>query len=418
MKRIDVRRANEGYIPPSTGQTHWRAALASDNVVPTVSFSDVPPGTRGMPMALLAHGTIRVFGLIILVVFGKIYRTSAYEHLIHWDSGWYRDIATHGYGSTRVVPDGRSLSDYAFFPLYPALERAVSELTGLRILDSGILISAVASIVAAGGIYAIGRQVFDERVALVLVVLWSALPIAIVQSMAYTESLVTALSAWALYSILRGRFIAAGVLASLAGLTRPIGGAVVLAVVLSAVVELHSGPGQAHTDSDASSRWCLPVILGALIAPIGMGAYLGWVAIRRGSPLGYFDVAREWGNGLDGGMSFLAWVGDMLTGSKALFGLLICAGLGLLLWAIITIIQQRYPLCVVVFAVTCVLIALATSGYYGSKPRYLLPDFPLLAPLAVFLARTKTTVATSVLSLCIVTGSVYGAIWLYGPGPP
>jgi Dolichyl-phosphate-mannose-protein mannosyltransferase len=283
----------------------------------------------------------------------------------------------------------------------------VSDVTGLRLLDAGLLVSAVSSVIAAWGIYAVGRQVFDDRVGLILVIAWSALPIGIVESMAYTESLFTALAAWALYSILRDRFIVAGVLAALAGLTRPVGAAVVLAVVVSAAV---------HLRQDRSTA--MRAVVGALIAPLGLLGYLGYVAFRQGSVLGYFDVTNDWGNGFDGGASFVRWIGKQFTGSQPELGLLICAGVAVLGWLLATMIKQRYPVPLIVFTAAMVFLALTTSGYFGSRPRYLLPAFPLLLPLAVLLARSKAAVLATGLITYVVAGSIYGAFWLYGPGPP
>jgi hypothetical protein len=380
------------------------------------------PGTRraasDLWLALSAHLAVRLLGLAVLVVFGLVHNVPAHDRLVHWDAGWYRDIARHGYGFTRVMPDGRSLSDYAFFPLYPGLERGVSEITGLHVVDAGLLISAISSVVAAWGIFAVGRLVFDARVGIVLVVLWSALPIGIVESMAYTESFFTALAAWALYSILRDRFIVAGALASLAGLTRPVGGAVVLVVVVSAVLQIQHNRSARSDAPEGSRTTSVRAVVGALIAPLGLAGYLGWVAQRQGSVLGYFDVTNDWGNGFDGGASFARWVGGMFTGSHPELGLLLCAGLGLLGWLLATMIRHRYPVGLVVFAGATALIALTTSGYFGSKPRYLLPAFPLLLPLAVVVARSRAPVRASGLTVYVVAGAVYGAIWLYGPGPP
>jgi hypothetical protein len=368
---------------------------------------DGPGGSQGLWLALSAHVAVRLLGLAVLVSFGLARGVPARSRLVHWDAGWYRDIARNGYGFTRVLADGRSLSDYAFFPLFPGLERLVSDVTGLRLLDAGLLVSAISSVVAAWGIYAVGRHVFDERVAIVLVILWSALPIAIVESMAYTESLFTALAAWALYCILRERFVLAGMLAALAGLTRPVGAAVVLAVVVSAALRV-------RRDRATAPR---PVV-GALIAPVGLIGYLGYVAHRQGSVFGYFDVTSDWGNGFDGGASFARWIGEQFTGSQPELGLLICAGLALLGWLLATMIKQRYPVSLIVFSAAMVFLALTTSGYFGSRPRYLLPAFPLLLPLAVVLARCKVTVLAAGLLTYVVAGSIYGAFWLYGPGPP
>lgn len=63
-------------------------------------------------------------------------------------------------------------------------------------------------------------------------------PTAFVQSMAYTETLFTALAAWALYAVLRGRWIVAGALCVLAGLTRPTAAALIAALAITAAVTL------------------------------------------------------------------------------------------------------------------------------------------------------------------------------------
>ncbi|MFZ5845860.1 MAG: hypothetical protein ACOYX5_00585, partial [Actinomycetota bacterium] len=178
---------------------------------------------------------VRVLVLIALFAAAGHQGRSGYRVLTKWDAQWYRGIAEDGYGLVRLHEDGRLLADYAFFPLYPLTERAVSAVIGLGAVDAGLVISAVASVVAALGIFAIADGLYGARVGVVATVLWAALPVGIVQSMAYSESLFTALSVWALHATLRDRWLLAGVLACAAGLTRPVGAAVAAAVVVAAV---------------------------------------------------------------------------------------------------------------------------------------------------------------------------------------
>ena len=63
-------------------------------------------------------------------------------------------------------------------------------------------------------------------------------------------------------------------------------------------------------------------------------------------------------------------------------------------------------------------LALTTSGYFGSKPRYLLPAFPLLLPVALRLSRLRLRTAAGVLGVLAAGSAAYGAAWLLGPGPP
>lgn len=341
---------------------------------------------------------------------------SALRLYTKWDAQWYVGIAQNGYGFVRQHQDGRLLADYAFFPLYPAAERFVSALTGLAYPDAGVLLSVLASVVAAGGIFAVANRVLGAREAVVAVVLWAALPVAVVQTMGYSESLFTALAAWGLYTALRNRWLLAALLACGAGLTRPVGVSVVAAVVIAALVDWLDAP---ETDHVSGFQRLLDRRLAAvLIAPLGLMGYLGWVAYETGDPDGYFAVTQGWGNGVDGGRAFSAWIVGQLVGPSPLPGVAILVGLAALVGLLVLCARQRLPLPVLVYTVTMVVLALTTSGYFGSKPRYLLPTFPLLFPVASWLVGRPRWVTATGLTVAAVGAAAYAAVWLLGPGPP
>ncbi|MGZ4613962.1 MAG: hypothetical protein ACXV4A_00220 [Actinomycetes bacterium] len=369
-----------------------------------------------MRLALSAHVIIRALVLTTLYVAGLLHGSSAYHALTRWDAAWYRRIAEHGYGHVHVAADGRTLSDYAFFPLYPMAERGLSAATGLPVLLAGLAISAASSLVAAAGIYRVGAHLHDAKTGVILVCLWSSLPVSIAQSMAYPESLFTAFVAWTLYALLTHRYVMAGSLAALAGLTKPMSAAVVAAVVGAALLPaLHVGaPGHARSRADTSrSR-----LLGALLAPVGLGTYLAFVGWSEGRTFGYSDVANRWGNGLDGGKAFFAWILQMLGGSHFPLGVALLLGLALLGAAVGHTASRGYPWPVLIFTLTAVLISLSTSNYFGSRPRYLLPVFTLLLWPSERLARLRSVRVVLVLSALAATSGIYGAVWLFGPGPP
>ena len=256
--------------------------------------------------------------LLILITISSLRHRSAYAPFTRWDAQWYRRIAENGYGYIFHHPDGRSLRDYAFFPVYPIFERVVHCATTLSVINSGILISVISSIFAAAGIYKISHYLQGDRVALISVALWALVPVGIVQWLAYSESLFTALAAWSLYFILRKKFLRAALLAALAGGTRPVGFAVVAAVVISLLLELRRG-------------WSFRLLASLAIAPLGLLGYMEWVNIRLGSSGGYFSVAKGWGNTFDGGVSFLKWIihGSVFQGLAVSCAV---AGLLALLW--------------------------------------------------------------------------------------
>ncbi|NUK59649.1 glycosyltransferase family 39 protein, partial [Streptomyces lunaelactis] len=155
-----------------------------------------------------------------------------------WDSDWYMLIAEHGYGRVLRWPDGSVQSDLAFFPLYPGLVRAVTTVLPVTSGTAGLLLSWSAAGAAAWGIYAIVERLHGRRTATLVVLLWGLLPHSIVLSMAYTEPVLTAFAAWSLYAVLTRRWLWAGALATLAGLSRPNGIAVAAAVVAVAAYEV------------------------------------------------------------------------------------------------------------------------------------------------------------------------------------
>jgi hypothetical protein len=383
--------------------------------VPLRRLAGAQDNALGLRVALAAHVVIRAFGLGSLYVAGLLNGKSAYHALTRWDAAWYRRIAEHGYGHVHVASDGRRLSDYAFFPLYPMVERVLSAVTGLPVAQAGLVISAVSSLVAAAGIYRVGTHLHDARTGVTLVCLWSSVPVAIGQSMAYTESLFTAFVAWSLYAVLIHRYVLAGALAALAGLTRAMSVALVAAVVSAALL----GTGErSHTYTRDPADSGRSRLLGALLAPVGLVAYFAFVALSKHRTLGYLDVANDWGNGIDGGRAFLAWILEMLGDHLFLLGIALLLGLALLGAAVGHTASRGYPLPVFVFTLTAVLISLATSNYFGSRPRYLLPVFTLLLWPSEGLAKLANRRVGLILVCLAVASGVYGAVWLYGPGPP
>ncbi|WP_260610812.1 glycosyltransferase family 39 protein [Streptomyces sp. WAC06614] len=359
--------------------------------------------------ALAAFAAVRLLGLAVLAVWSAAAGSSPHTLLsARWDSLWYARIAAEGYGRTIALPNGAVHSDLAFFPLLPWLERVVAAPTGLSYGSAGLVVSAVASLAAAWGIFAVTDLLYGRRAGVCAAAAWAALPVGIVQSMAYSESLFTALAAWSLHAVLRRQWLLAGLLAAGAGLTRPVGAAVVAAVWVAAVLSVRRG-----------ERPWRP-LAGMLLAPLGAAAYVLWVGARTGrGPLGYLDVQGGWGNGFDGGLAFARFVGSKLTAvSSAAAGVGLIVGVLLVLWLYVLCVRQRQPVALLVYCGIVVALALCASGYFGSKPRLLLPAFPLVLPPAVALARRRPGRAAVVLGAVALVSAVYGAFWLNGSGPP
>ncbi|MFD5270556.1 mannosyltransferase family protein [Streptomyces sp. NPDC058335] len=376
-----------------------------------------PAALRRAAPALLGYAAVRVLGLLALAAWSAARDKSAYTLLTaRWDSLWYTRVAELGYGYEVRLPNGDIHSNLAFFPLLPWLERLVSAVTPLSYADAGFAVSLFASLAAAWGIFAVADRLYGLRAGVCAVLLWAVLPVGIVQSMAYSESLFTALAAWSLYALLTGRWVTAGLLASLAGLTRPVGLAVVAAVWVAGVVSFV----RERSTADAEGARIAPRALGLLLAPLGATGYVLWVGRRTGKgPLGYLDVQAGWRNGFDGGYAFARFIIDKFTSIPSAFaGLALIIGVALLIRLYVAGARGRQPLPLLVYTGIVLALALCASSYFGSKPRLLLPAFPLLFPLALPLARLRPWRSALVVGGVAVASAVYGAWWLNGSGPP
>ncbi|MEU1147062.1 hypothetical protein ABZ380_15920 [Streptomyces sp. NPDC005901] len=369
--------------------------------------------------ALLAYAAVRTLGLLVLTEWAhRTHRGVRHLLMRSWDCDWYLRIADHGY--THTLGTQFDANNLAFFPLYPALVRAADTLLPwLPRGAAGLGITLVCSLLAAWGIFAVGDRLYGRRAGVVLAVLWGSLPVALVQWMGYTESLFTALTAWSLYAVLTGRWLWAGSLASLAGLTRPTGVALAAAVSVTALLTLKAQAAD-RTFRDKATRLPPRALLGALLAPFGWLAYVGWVGLRLGRWDGYFAVQKLWRNEWDGGVGTLRRMRDLfMTERPPLFLAMVTATL---LGAVILYVLSacdRQPLPLLVFSGLLVLIVLGSSGVYFPRARFLLPGFPLLLPLAVALARARTRVTVTVLTAAAFGSSVFGGHMLLGwHGPP
>ncbi|MER7111573.1 hypothetical protein [Streptomyces sp. NPDC000229] len=357
--------------------------------------------------ALGLFAAARLTGMLVMALWAwHIGRSPRALLAMSWDSDWYLGIAASGYGTTLYWPDGAVQSDLAFFPLYPALVRAVS--TALPVADgtAGLLVAWTAAGAAAWGIFLIGERLYGRGVATTLVVLWGLLPHSIVLSMAYTEPVLTAFAAWSLYAVLTRRWLWAGALAALAGAARPNGIAVAAAVGAAAAYEAYR-----LFRTERRTDWRLWA--GAAVAPAGWVGYLLWVGVRKGDPLGgYFAVQAGWTSRFDFGVGTFGFVRMVVTRPMDLgftMAVLVPA-VSIVLFALFVL--DRPPLPLLVYTAVLVVIAVGGSGFFESKPRFLLPAFPLLVPLACALRKARPRAAAVVVAALAGLSFGYGTYLL------
>ncbi|GAA3235658.1 hypothetical protein [Actinocorallia longicatena] len=354
--------------------------------------------------ALAGYLLVRTFGAYVLWLWGSSQGKPLTDLFGRaWDANWLTGIAQNGYDLGEPLR-----SNLAFFPLFPGLIKAVDALSPLDAAGAGILLAWVSGAAAAWGLFALGTRLHDPRTGIMLAVLWGVIPHAVTESMAYTESLFTALAVWALYEVLQRRWITAGLLTLVAGLSRPTASALIGAVCLAALVAV-------VRRRDGWRPW-----LALLLAPLGWLAYLLWVGLRTGRLDGWFHIQGEgWGSRFDGGGYTLEQARQVLSRASELEMIMITLILVVSVGLFVLSLLDRQPWPLLVYSALMLATTLGGDGYYHSKARYLVPAFALLIPAAAALGRARTSRAVVVLTtLCLVSAYMGGyllLVWRHSP---
>jgi Mannosyltransferase (PIG-V) len=395
----------------------WRAIWTSRLVVllsgtfAVLSFGRAP-GTQGFDPADLT-APFGYFGNLLAAPFAR------------WDSVWYLAIAQGGYDheATRT----------AFFPLYPLVLRGPGLVLGSDLV-AGVLVSVVAFAVGLRLLYRLASIELDSELARVTVMLVAFCPMAYFFSAVYSESLFLALSVGCVLQARRGRWASAGVLGALGAISRNSGITLVVPIVLLFLY----GPRADIPERAARVRSGLaralprypitPALAWAGLVPLGLGAYIGWLALRTGDGLAPFHVQQVWFRhfaGPFGGIwtgAVAAWDGlrQLLHGpppplyfTKAGGDPMTVAGQNLMLFCFLVLgaagvigALRRLPVAYGAYALAALAMPLTypvTPQPLASLPRYEVVLFPLFMWAAGWLERRRLT-APALASLAVLLG--------------
>ena len=333
-------------------------------------------------------------GVGILVWSAMAATTGTRPSLIPWDGVWYTLIAQYGYEVTDRIGPGNHYSPFtaqAFFPAFPWLMRWLAPPLGHHYARAALIVTTIAGIAFAYGVRRLARDLTgSDRVGLLAVALAASVPMALVYNLVYPEVLFCALAVWALVALLDQQWLLAGALTCLAGTVRPAAPALIAVVLVT-------GIRWAWRYRDRRAVW-------VGLAPLGMVAYIAWVAVQTGSPTGYFTLQREgWVTQLDGGRATVIFAWSALTGNDTWNVIVVLAILATVAAVVLSV--HRLPAPVWAYSVLIVAVALGTTGFMSVKPRELLPAFVLLIPLAGWIARQRPAVAIAVVGGFVLVGA-------------
>lgn len=384
-------------------------ALAAPPARPASAPEAIPPGGRWRPLLrptgyyLESRLLVWCAAAVAAVLFRRLDVVRTFGSA--WDGKWYLLIAQHGYPH-RLYQEGMG-SRWAFFPAFPAVIRAVAEVTRLSLPASAVLAANVFGLTATLAIWLAVRQVLGDARADRTALLFVFFPLSCILSFAYTEGLFLTAAAGCLYALGRRFWITAALLACVAGLTRNTGIVVVLCVLVVAL------------PAAWRERTLRPLVAAAL-APLGVGAFMLYSWVMVGTPLAFVTSEKFWQ-----GQHFV-W---FLTPVQAVLSVLTLRVHGL------TLLSMALCAASVVFAFVGVVfllaparaarsvpaswwvytvgtLGLAFSAYYdNSIPRYTMVAFPLLAAVA---CRVRPTTRRVLVVLMGSLGALLTVLFLIG----
>lgn len=425
MSTASSDTAADSAVPDGPEQRSWRLRRLT-----------LPDGVRPYLAPLLLYGVTKLVGLTVfawLLEAADEYQKKNprfgggahwWDVLATWDGWWYLQVAEKGYDPGPLVPLAPGglftvkQNSVAFFPLYPGLIRGVSEITGLGLYGSAMLVSVVASFVAAAGIYAVVSTLAGARAGTIAAGLWAVAPGAGVEWAVYSESVFVAVAAWCCYCVMTRRWVAAGLLAFAAGLNRPTSAALIGAVGLAALVTL----ARPHSRREHGISGPLYAMVAA---PLGLLTYVTWVGLAAGDLTAYFTLQREgWAHYFDFGAYTLDVLGNTAIGHQNyLFAFsvpdLLAVQLVLALpFLIALMLRRKPPLVLVAYTLASVIAVLGTQQMFGNTGRYLLPVFPLLLAPAAAMSRLKWPSLTVFFTTAAVASGWYAHFVIFEMGIP
>lgn len=242
---------------------------------------------------------------------------AAYTHttlsLFRWDSNWYTGIAQNGY----TTPHSAN-----FFPLLPILEAGIGRIVAggrdpspAELLGAGIAVSAVATLVAFCALAALVELEADARTAAAAVRLLAAYPLAMFLAVAYSDAPFLAAALLFFFGVRTRRWWLAAFAGLAAGLLRPVGPLLAIALLAEVAVDLVFR----RTDRETLKGRLL--VSGSPLA--GTGFYAAFLWWRFGDPLLFVHTqTRFWHHVATWPWETLAYtVARMAAGPGVMIGL-------------------------------------------------------------------------------------------------
>jgi hypothetical protein len=298
-----------------------------------------------------------------------------------WDGNIYATIASEGYSRFWMT---------RFFPLLPAAEHVVAVVTGGNTALAGLLISNLATLPAFALFTILVERETDRATARRALLYFAFFPTALFFVAAYAESLYVLFAVACFLALRRGNWLAAGALAAVATLARPVGILLVVPIATEAWLRMRQAQRM-------PSPGALTHRLAGLALPVAALAGFSLYLAQRYGTLTAVVTSQNADGAAGSGKGFTwPWVGFLRAGRALVQNgaapnffqvhIVLDAAFTLLLIGLTVATYRRLPLPYVLYCWAVLVLLICTPGHnwYAlySNMRFILEVFPLFILLA------------------------------------
>ncbi len=324
--------------------------------------------------------------------------------IMQWDSYWYLSIVEHGYVTTEFNQPGGT--NFAFYPLYPALIWLLSAATGMAPQIAGAVLSNGFFLGALFLLFALCLRWSGDRVVAgfaVMLLCW--IPEGFIFSVVYTESLFMLLSMASILLFERKQNLLAGICAGLGSAVRTNGVLIIAYFGLSLIRE--RGVVGAFKFWREPERY-LPIIM----TPIGLFVFWWICMLTVGDAFAQrTTLIRGWNAGLD--WPWVNIVKHLLSGNAASIAFIVT---NLLMFvASLTLLTRKNGTTNWILFAWCFanFLLFWSNTLSNSLLRYAIVLFPIYYGLSLVLAHRR--IARTLFLILIAPFSLFlGALWSLG----
>lgn len=348
---------------------------------------------------------------------GEVTDRAFYGGWMQFDTGWYLDIARHGYDEhQRQEFDAGRQSSVAFFPAYPLTVRQVAHLTGGDEVPALMLTTLVCGLAFTLLFWRWCRDRLSTRARKIAVVLLLVYPYSwFLFGSGYADAFFLTFVVTAFVLVDADRPVLAGLAGAVATAARPTGLAVFIGLA-AVVIEQR----QAVTFDWSTRRWrpefhldrLRPRDSGVLLSLAGLVAYCSYLAVEFGDPFAFSTVQKApgWDQAAGPHTWFkVAFFGHVLHDAPSFsIRLVLQALLTLAFFVAIPLVARRFGWGYATYAFAVIAIPVIGTGDFQGLGRYLIAAFPVFALAADWLSRAgrerllRATVAVSGVGMLVL----------------